>query len=284
MMIGSPLLARQNELVPTMAETATPPQTGNRFARWVMSFDDGRLMRAIFFGLLFGTIGVLVVDYLELQDANAAIPDYQPMATPILPSVERPEIDPDNPAFAPQTRITTAPELLGDPMVVRLEANGVLKLEGVIQPGSADALKTELEARGEYIKTVELNSPGGIVQEALAMGALIRDGGFTTQVGDGALCASSCPLIFASGKARIAHQNAAIGVHQIYGAGAPGGPNPAQAMSDAQSTTATITRYLTEMQTDPALWLHALETPPDKLYYFTSDELEELKLATKIVQ
>lgn len=267
-----------------MADTTagTQSKSGNRFTRWIMSIDDGQLIRAIFFGLLFSTVGVLIVDYLELSKTNAAAPNYQPMQTPILPSVDRPEINPDNPAFEPQTRIATPSETLGEPMSISLEADGVLKLEGAIQIGTTEALKIELEARGEYIKTISLNSPGGIVQEALAMGALIRDGGFTTEVGDGALCASSCPLIFASGTVRVAHQNAAIGVHQIYGAGGPNGPNSAQAMSDAQSTTAVITRYLSEMKTDPALWLHALETPPDKLYYFTQKELTDLKLATKL--
>lgn len=267
-----------------MADTSADAPVGNRFTRWIMSFDDGQLMRAIFFGLLIGTIGVLIIDYMELSEANAAREQYQPMETPILPSVARPEINPDNPAYEPQTRITTPSEDLGEPMSISLESGGILKLEGAIQLGTTEALKTELAARGEYIKTISLNSPGGIVQEALAMGALIRAGDYATEVNNGALCASSCPLIFASGKTRTAHQNAAIGVHQIYGAGGPNGPGSAQAMSDAQSTTAVITRYLSEMDIDPALWIHALETPPDKLYYFTSEELMELKLATKIVQ
>jgi hypothetical protein len=32
------------------------------------------------------------------------------------------------------------------------------------------------------------------------------------------------------------------------------------------------------MDVDPALWLHALDTPPRSLYYFTPDELLRYKL------
>ena len=53
-----------------------------------------------------------------------------------------------------------------------------------------------------------------------------------------------------------------------------------EAMSDAQKTTAMITRHLTKMGVDPALWLHALETPPDRLYYLSPDELVTYRLVT----
>ena len=31
---------------------------------------------------------------------------------------------------------------------------------------------------------------------------------------------------------------------------------------------------------DPALWLHALDTPPRELYYFTVEQMSEYKLVT----
>ncbi len=92
----------------------------------------------------------------------------------------------------------------------------------------------------------------------------------------------------AGGKTRLATAQSAIGVHQIYAMAQAGGALPTglaaagNAMSDAQKTTAAITRYMAAMGVDPALWLHALETPPDKLYYFSPKELTALKLVTKI--
>ena len=53
-------------------------------------------------------------------------------------------------------------------------------------------------------------------------------------------------------------------------------------MSDAQSTTADIISHLTKTGVDPALWLHALETPPDRLYYFKPEEMTRLNLVTEL--
>ena len=125
--------------------------------------------------------------------------------------------------------------------------------------------------------------------DALAIGSLIHDNGLATKVAAGSLCASSCPIIFASGATRIASPEAAIGVHQIYAAALGGDPADAlrvagSAMSGAQTTTAEIITHLTKAGVDPALWLHALETPPDRLYYFTPEEMTRLKLVTEFVQ
>lgn len=125
--------------------------------------------------------------------------------------------------------------------------------------------------------------------DALVIGALIHEKGFATSVAAGALCASSCPIVFASGKQRIATPQSAIGVHQIYAAALSGEQQNAlrvagSAMADAQKTTAEITRHLAMTGVDPALWLHALETPPDRLYYFSAEEMTALKLVTDMRQ
>ncbi|MEQ1771185.1 MAG: ATP-dependent Clp protease proteolytic subunit, partial [Devosia sp.] len=166
---------------------------------------------------------------------------------------------------------------------------GVLSLTGTIDPGSAARVAAEVAARGEYIKTVALDSPGGSVADALEIGMLLRGKGYSTTVAAGALCASSCPLIFMGGKQRLATAQSAIGVHQIYAATQPGSvadrlQAAGNAMSDAQRLTAAITRYVADMGVDAEVWLHALETPPERLYYFSADELVALKLATKLTK
>ena len=55
-------------------------------------------------------------------------------------------------------------------------------------------------------------------------------------------------------------------------------------MADAQATTARISRHLASMDVDPALWLHALDTPPRALYYFTAEEMARYRLATPIAK
>lgn len=258
-----------------------PPSARARLFGLMSRIEDGALIRLAFFGLLAGTVGMLTLDYLELSQSTPT-PYVAPSVKPILPAVERPELDPSNPALQPQTSITTTPEILSAPMHFTLRTNGVLYLEGTIVHDSAEQLASELEERGEYIEKVVINSPGGLVDQALAMGRMIREHELPTHIDDHTLCASSCPLMLAGGIERTAGPAAAIGVHQVY---VPSNDqsirtNPAQALSDAQITTAQINRYLDEMGIDTKLWLHALETPPDRLYFLTTKERDDYALTT----
>jgi len=248
----------------------------------IVQVDDGNILRVAFFALLAGTASVLYVDFRELT-ANEGAALAMPMQ-PILPP-----FDPAGPADGATPNITTSPQVLEQPLEIALGSGGELRLTGSIDLGSAERFTTEIEARGEYVETVVLDSPGGSVVDALAIGSLIHEKGLATKVAAGSLCASSCPLIFASGAERIASAAAAIGVHQIYAAALSGDPQNAlrvagTAMSDAQSTTAEIISHLTRTGVDPALWLHALETPPDRLYYFNPEEMTRLKLVTELVE
>jgi hypothetical protein len=258
--------------------TAVPKKRG--VLTWLADLDDGVIIRTAFFIMLAGCAAVLWIDYRELNDAE--VPMASTPAMPVLPA-----FDPDAPAQPNGPAVTSDQEALRQPLSVKLGSGGVLEVTGTIDLGSAERFRAEVEGYREYIKTVALASPGGSVNDALEMGKLVRENGFTTSVAAGALCASSCPLIFAGGRERLATAKSAIGVHQIYATvtadSLPAGLRAAgDAMSDAQKTTATITRYLTDSGIDPALWLHALETPPNRLYYLNAGELTKYKLATAL--
>jgi hypothetical protein len=266
----------------TGANSRAPSSSPGILAR-LAAIEDGAILRFAFFALLFGTASVLYVDYGELTagETGAAAPVLMPILPPADPG--------SGAAGRPMPRITSTPEALEGPLEIALEGNGELRLSGTIDPGSATRFTTEIEARGEYVKTVVLDSPGGSVMDALDIGALIQEKGLATKVAAGNLCASSCPLIFASGAERLASAEAAIGVHQIYAASMGEGAADALAvagvaMADAQSMTARITRHLSASGVDPALWLHALDTPPDRLYYFSEEEMQRLKLVTQMIE
>lgn len=251
-------------------------------SRYFARFDDGELLRWTFRGLLAGTIGVLGMDYYEMYVKD-------PVATPQVEAPEQvvpllpPFTDPGTPQNDPRTRFTGDRDALRQPMRFTLGSGGVLEATGTIDPGASQRLTLELETRGEYVKVVSLNSPGGSVQDAMGMGKLLRENRITTEVVDGALCASSCPLLLAGGEKRLVGKDAAVGVHQFYAIGGSDDariPGPAQAMSDAQVTTARISRYLAELGVDPALWLHAMDTPPQSLYYLSTEELARYHLST----
>lgn len=254
----------------------SPSSLALRLKTAFLSADDGLLMRGAFFGLLAAAGVFLFVDLREMSLASAEPPGHDPMTTdaPVLP----PALTEGVP-HAPPVEPESSPEVLRQPMRFELQPGGTLKAEGSIDVGAADRFAEEIAARGEYVKSVSLNSPGGSVNDALAMSTLIREKSLNTRVATKALCASSCPLVFAGGVAREAEEDAILGVHQVFNAGQEK-PSPEQAMSGAQSTTARIARHLDDMGIGNGLWINALETPPDRLYYLTPEEMVEFKLTT----
>ena len=262
------------------ANSETPRR--NIVMRYFARFDDGEVVRWAFRGLIIGAIGVLALDLRDLAETNGWSSPEAGLAAPepVLPPAV--ETDAPTPSADPREFVTADEARLRQPMAFTLGAGGVMTAEGSIEPGSAARFAAEIAERGEYVKTVSLNSPGGALDDAMAMAKTVRELGIATVVVDGALCASSCPLFFAGGKTRSAGEKAAIGVHQFYAA-TLSETAPEQAMADAQATTARISRHLSEMGIDPALWLHALDTPPRALYYLSPDELAEYKLVTKVL-
>jgi hypothetical protein len=243
----------------------------------IRRIDDGVLMRCVFYVLIAASAAFLVVDVREITTANAELPGFDPMHgdEPVLP----PALTDGRPA-APPVEPASPSEVLRQPIKFDLKPGGVLLAEGTIEPGAAARFAQEIEARGEYVKSVQLNSPGGSVEDAIAMSKLIREKKLQTKVNARALCASSCPMVFAGGAERLAEKDAVIGVHQVFN-GSRERPSAEQAMSSAQSTTARVARHLEEMGIGSGLWLHALETPPDRLYYLTEKEMTDFKLVTR---
>lgn len=245
----------------------------------LMRLDDGVLMRGAFYILLSAAAVFLAIDVRDITAMNAALPAYDPMHSdqPVLP----PALTEGVPA-APPVQPASPKEVLRQPMTFELISGGVLLAEGTIEPGAADRFAREIEARGEYVKTVALNSPGGSVDDAIAMSKLIREKKLDTKVASKALCASSCPIVFAGGVGRLAEKDAVIGVHQVFN-GSQERPTAEQAMASAQATTARVARHLDQMGIGAGLWINALETPPDRLYYLTPQEMADFKLTTEPV-
>lgn len=95
--------------------------------------------------------------------------------------------------------------------------NGVgMEINGEIQKGDATKLANFILKDGgmnAFLKTVYLNSPGGDVREALKMSEILDIGFTQTIVSKGALCASACVYLWASGSVRYPIGN--IGLHRL---------------------------------------------------------------------
>jgi hypothetical protein len=259
-----------------------------RFHAWLSDNADEAVLRWLFRSVLTVTIAVLAA---ELAGINGWITYPDPTATPAeinqdWPSLNLPNVVPSIlTPFVPggDRRLTPLPQpdgVLAKPMAFELMGGGRLLATGTITPGISEVFAAEVGKRGDYIKTVVLNSPGGSVADALAMGRLIREKRFATEVDAGKYCASSCPLVFVGGVERRAGDKAVIGVHQVAAIASVAGGPPLDEMSAAQNISARCQRYLGEMGINLQVWVHAMETPHDKLFVFKPDELKSLNLVT----
>jgi hypothetical protein len=262
-----------------------------RFHAWLSENADEAILRWIFRSALLVVIAVLVADLARI---NGWIIYPDPLAEPaeikedspalnlpsLLPSILAPLL-PDS-----EKRLVPLPQpdrAMAQPMTFELVGGGRLIANGTITPGISQKFAAEAERHGEYIKTVVLNSLGGSVADAMAIGRLIREKQFATEVEAGKYCVSSCPLVFAGGIDRRAGEKAVIGVHQVAAMRSAANGPPRDEMSDAQNISARCQRYLGDMGINLQVWVHAMETPHDKLFVFKPDELKSLNMVTTAV-
>ena len=257
----------------------------NRLRAIFLEATDETILRGIFRGMVAIIFIALLADFGVLQGwipetGATAVPDeikeIPSTSLPAMPSILAPLLPGGDKRLTPFPSLDSA---LGKPMTFDLVGGGRLMATGTITPGISDSFAAEVGKHGDYIKTVVLNSPGGSVEDALKIGRLIRDKKFATEVEAKKFCASSCPLIFASGSERRAGDKAVVGVHQIT-AMSPTGPSSRDDMSIAQSISARCQRYLSDMGINLQVWVHAMETPHDKLFVFNSKELKAMNLTT----
>ncbi|NPU66288.1 hypothetical protein HL667_14885 [Bradyrhizobium sp. 83012] len=253
-----------------------------RLQAWLADNPDESLLRWTFRVVLAVTVAVLAADLVELNEPRVTSDTASP---PFDVHREHADGQPASPAvLAPLLkRLMPLPKsdpALERPLSLELRGGGRLYATGTITPGSARAFADEVDRHGEYIKTVVLNSPGGSVADALAMGRLIRARKYATEVEAGKHCASSCPLVFAGGTERRAGERAVIGVHQIAAVRSANAARSDDDMSLAQNVSARCQRHLADMGVDLKVWMHAMETPHDQLFTFKPDELKALNLVT----
>lgn len=225
-------------------------------------------IRAVLISQVVLALGIVAMDLRGTQGAAApglfAPPAQGPSVRPY-----RPDLRPASPG-APAMR----------PMPERLEfdqADGAITVTGQIAPGDADRFAEWLDQTRPAEVRVALDSSGGSVSDALAIGRTIRAAGYATDVGSGAVCMSACPYILAGGVERSVDAGGVVGVHQHYF-----GENtilPAfMAVKDVQRGQASVMDYLTEMGVDLRLMSHALRTPPEEINVLSPDLMEELAL------
>lgn len=280
--------------------TKGPPQfrSDPRPAGRGLNFDwltEAFILKTVFRLLILGALTFLAIDFRQIyEEANVPLPGQTEQDEPVImePPRRQDQLRPYLPLTNPLRQLTDNPEMPGyakpptqdqvaGRMIFTRGPNGAASAVGRIEQGSAADFSQFIEGQGGEIKSLHLHSPGGSVQDALEMSALLREKGIETVVPQHGYCASSCPIVFSGGAKRSATEQSWIGVHQIYAAAAsPGDLN--QGLAHGQTISAEVQDHLIKMGVDTQVWIHAMRTPSDQLYIFTPQELTDLKLATEV--
>src|SRR6185295_1967689 len=155
--------------------------TSQRFHGWLSDHPDEQILRWIFRSIVAVTVAALAADlatgqgWISAPDPASSLTETR-QASPGLdlpaPSILAPWLPGGDKRLAPLPQPDGA---MAKPMTFELVGGGKLMATGTITPGISEAFAAEIGKRGDYIKTVALNSPGGSVTDALAMGRLIRE-------------------------------------------------------------------------------------------------------------
>lgn len=150
----------------------------------------------------FGQTELKMIEYVESNSASCGIPPQ---------IAERLKANHNN-TEAWQKKVCTVAERWKDySYAMRVTRNGrEAEIAGDFKHGlTKDFLK--LLAASPQIKVVHLDSPGGFVNEAVALNKVIRSKGLDTYVSSE--CISACTIAFAGGRRRILRQGAVLGFH-----------------------------------------------------------------------
>lgn len=159
-------------------------------------------------------------------------------------------------------------------------------LEGPITPGDEVRFKNALDKAAksdtdwEKHRTLLLNSEGGDVSAAMAIGKLARQAQVITAVHERSVCASACILVLAGGVWRYARDDAKLGLHRPYFA------DPRQATaggySNFQKTYDAVIeahrRYFVEMKVGTGLLERMIQIPSSEVQWIGHAEASRLNL------
>jgi hypothetical protein len=209
------------------------------------------------------------------SDTPMGLPGLGPSAPrlgePVTPGDQRRTYRPrrDRPTVVPDR----VPGKMPDRLTLLREDDGTYRLEGTIDAGDAPRVIDLLADADPAPETLVLQSPGGSVRDALALGRHLRHAGIGTRVLRGEICFSACPYLLVGGATRDIDPDASVGLHQ-HDFGESVLLPAAFAVEDIQRGQAEVMGFLIEMGIDPAVMQHAMATPPSEIYVLLPDQLD----------
>jgi hypothetical protein len=157
-------------------------------------------------------------------------------------------------------------------------ASGTLFIEGLVGPGLAREVSQQLRSNAA-IKTVAINSIGGLVEEAMQTAHAIQGhGGLTTRAWG--VCNSACILVFMSGEKRAADRDLVFGFHATSTVTPMSGIYNLEAL-DAEGAEAS--KYLASRGVPEAFISGARALGPGKLFSVSAIRMADVGAVTNLL-
>lgn len=154
-----------------------------------------------------------------------------------------------------------------EPYQIQVSANGeIIELRGGLRFGSAHALESVL-ASLPGAKVLKIDSPGGRVNEALKMMAVVHDRGLNTYASQ--RCMSAATLVLTAGKHRGAELGTQVGFHACR---SPAG--------SSTSGDASVMGGLVSVGVAETFVHRVLRVPPNQMWFPTPQEMLEAGVLT----
>jgi ATP-dependent protease ClpP protease subunit len=146
-----------------------------------------------------------------------------------------------------------------------------ITMTGQIELGDEQKFLAALHYAPNFRKLV-VNSPGGSIFPAFAIGEGLRTGSYEVQVADSGECVSACTLLFAAAAERSAYSSSRIAVHSASTPEANGALKPET--DHDLAVTARLARYMKDWGTPAVIIGKMIGTPGNKSTPLTDSDLQ----------
>lgn len=235
-----------------------------RVMRWLLGAQIVLAALLIVIDLAPSVPGLLAPSQAPELDRPTGPGDQVRHYRPGRPATPGPGVDPDMPRRLVAEDVT-------------IDGTIALRIRGAIAQGDGTRIVEELRTTRPAL--VLLDSPGGSVSDALAIGRALRDIGAETRLANDAVCFSACPYIFVGGTTRSVAESARLGVHQ-HAFGESTILPAFLAVEDIQRGQAGVLTHLADMGIDLRIMGPSMATPADEIYILTPEELSDWNVVT----
>lgn len=147
----------------------------------------------------------------------------------------------------------------------------VVHADGPIARGDERRFREALAGAGNRTPRLAINSPGGLVGEAIGIATIVNQARIPVTAGD--LCASACFFVFAASPYPMVESSTRLGVHRAY-------QKDVGETTRSMDATMELARIAQRLSVPSAVVGRVMSTPgdPRSMYWLTEEDLRAMRV------